>query len=382
MYRQRRMVPNRDPTLQLEFKELAGPDFMKALRRVAGAMDDFEAAWRRELASWPDANTKAACEQAVEHFHERDVVGFARGLRCLADDERLAAAFRAANEIFAALRQGAQDADHHLAACSRSSTRSSSSPPCAPARSTTPELLAELDRVDVLWFPTGGGKTEAYLGLIIMLLFYDRLRGKERGVSAILRFPLRMLSVQQLQRILDVLWFAERLRRELLAANTVVAGGDYSGDEFLLGYWVGRGNSPNTWSTRKRQDEGDHISYWVEPHRQRARRRRRAAHHHPLPQPGVQRRRGQARRRRGRGAPAPPAATAAARRCRSSSPTTSATATCPAVMVCTVDKLAHVARAEQFIGVLAGPTYRCPKHGYFTCHEAWWTRRAEDARAR
>jgi ATP-dependent helicase YprA (DUF1998 family) len=58
--------------------------------------------------------------------------------------------------------------------------------------------------VDVLWFPTGGGKTEAYLGLILIALFYDRLRGKERGVTALLRFPLRMLSVQQLQRILVV----------------------------------------------------------------------------------------------------------------------------------------------------------------------------------
>ena len=44
----------------------------------------------------------------------------------------------------------------------------------------------------------------------------------------------------------------------------------------------------------------------------------------------------------------------------------------PAVLVCTVDKLAHVARAHQFIGVFAGSTYRCPKHGYFTYHEAYW----------
>ena len=41
-------------------------------------------------------------------------------------------------------------------------------------------------------------------------------------------------------------------------------------------------------------------------------------------------------------------------------------------MVCTVDKMAHVARAQQFIGVLAGPAYRCPEHGYFNYHEAYW----------
>jgi hypothetical protein len=71
LYRQQRLVPNPDPDLQLSFEELAGPGFMKALRRVAGAMDDFEAAWRRELASWPDPATRQACEDALDAFHSR-----------------------------------------------------------------------------------------------------------------------------------------------------------------------------------------------------------------------------------------------------------------------------------------------------------------------
>ena len=73
-------------------------------------------------------------------------------------------------------------------------------------------MRRELDHVDVLWFPAGGGKTEAYLGLIIAALFYDRLRGKHAGVTSWLRFPLRMLSVQQLFRMLRVLVIAEDLR--------------------------------------------------------------------------------------------------------------------------------------------------------------------------
>src|SRR3954451_16981820 len=81
------------------------------------------------------------------------------------------------------------------------------------------ELLIELDTVDVLWFPTGGGKTESYLGLIIVGLFYDRLRGKKRGLTAMLRFPLRMLSVQRLQRLLVAVACAERYRLELIAAG-------------------------------------------------------------------------------------------------------------------------------------------------------------------
>ena len=370
MYRQRRLVPNPDPDLQLSFEELAGPDFMKALRRVAGAMDDFEAAWRRELAAWPDPATKQACQDALDSFHERDVVGFTRGLRCLADDERLAAAFRAANETF---RRSGAARDTPIATwrlfqvvyqvIQLASLR---------AREVDePELLAELDRVDVLWFPTGGGKTEAYLGLIITLLFYDRLRGKDRGVSAILRFPLRMLSVQQLQRILDVLWFAERLRAELLAAGTTVAGGDYDGDEFLLGYWVGRGNSPNSLVNSKRRDEGDHISFWVNMIKNEPEAADEARIITRCPNPACDG--GEVKleadekqvRLRHRCAT-----------CGEALPVVISDDECyrylPSVMVCTVDKMAHVARAQQFIGVFAGPAYRCPEHGYFNYHEAYW----------
>lgn len=370
MYRQRRMVPNPDPDLQLSFAELAGPDYMKALRRIAGAMDDFEAAWRRELVAWPDATTKAACEAALKDFHDRDVAGFQRGMRCLADDDRLAAAFRAANETFARAGQARKtpittwrlfQVVYQVIQLAALRAR----------EVNDPELLAELDRVDVLWFPTGGGKTEAYLGLIIMLLFYDRLRSKDRGVSAILRFPLRMLSVQQLQRILDVLWFAERLRRELLAANIIIAGGDYTGDEFLLGYWVGRSNSPNSLVNSRRRDEGDHISYWVDLIANEPETADEARIITRCPNPSC-----------GGGEVKLDADADEVRlrhrcmTCGEALPVVISDDECyrylPAVMVCTVDKMAHVARAHQFVGVLAGPAYRCPKHGYFTYHEAYW----------
>ncbi|UTW70521.1 hypothetical protein KHA80_09165 [Anaerobacillus sp. HL2] len=60
------------------------------------------------------------------------------------------------------------------------------------------DVLASSSYADVLWFPTGGGKTEAYLGIIVTALFYDdRLREKRLGVTAA-GFPLRMLSKNQL----------------------------------------------------------------------------------------------------------------------------------------------------------------------------------------
>ncbi len=50
-----------------------------------------------------------------------------------------------------------------------------------------------LNEVSLLYFPTGGGKTEAFLGVLIFNLFFDRYRGKKCGVTSILRYPLRLL---------------------------------------------------------------------------------------------------------------------------------------------------------------------------------------------
>lgn len=94
---------------------------------------------------------------------------------------------------------------------------------------------AKTDDVDILYFPTGGGKTEAFLGILIFNLFFDRLRGKNYGVTAILKYPLRLLSVQQVQRVVNILSTAEVIRQAKIAG----------GSPFSLGYYVGEGNTPN-----------------------------------------------------------------------------------------------------------------------------------------
>jgi ssDNA-binding Zn-finger/Zn-ribbon topoisomerase 1 len=110
-----------------------------------------------------------------------------------------------------------------------------------------PDILASsgygssetVDDVDLIYFPTGGGKTEAYLGLVVFTIFFDRLRGKLDGVSAITRFPLRLLSLQQLQRIADIFAKAEILRR----SHAVIGSSGFA--PFSTGYFVGEGNTPN-----------------------------------------------------------------------------------------------------------------------------------------
>lgn len=92
------------------------------------------------------------------------------------------------------------------------------------------------DEAEVLWFPTGGGKTEAYLGLIVFSLLFDRIRGKERGVTAWIRFPLRLLGKQQKDRFLSILHEANKIREQELDV----------GEPFSIGYFVGSHDTPNS----------------------------------------------------------------------------------------------------------------------------------------
>ena len=103
---------------------------------------------------------------------------------------------------------------------------------------TDPALKnADNDIANLLYFPTGGGKTEAFLGITVFSMFFDRIRGKDYGVTAILKYPLRLLAVQQLERVLTV----------IMKANIVMKAesGLINANPFSLGFYVGKANTPN-----------------------------------------------------------------------------------------------------------------------------------------
>src|SRR2546426_6090876 len=87
---------------------------------------------------------------------------------------------------------------------------------------------------ELLHVNTGGGKSEAYFGAVVLAMFYDRLSGKDRGVTAITKFPLRMLSVQQLQRIAKIVVWAEEVRKKHGLPGAPLSVGYFVGssDEF------------------------------------------------------------------------------------------------------------------------------------------------------
>ncbi|RKE21910.1 helicase-related protein [Streptomyces sp. TLI_171] len=95
------------------------------------------------------------------------------------------------------------------------------------------------DVADLLWFPTGGGKTEAYLGLIAFTTFLRRVRdgGLGGGVTVLMRYTLRLLTLQQFERAATLICAMERIR----AADPKMLGGE----EISIGMWVGRSATPN-----------------------------------------------------------------------------------------------------------------------------------------
>ncbi|GAA1025077.1 helicase-related protein [Amycolatopsis albidoflavus] len=105
------------------------------------------------------------------------------------------------------------------------------------------------DLVDLIWFPTGGGKTEAYLGLAAFTILHRRLTRGDAGLgtTVITRYTLRLLTSQQFQRAATMIAACERVRRDDPEYR-----GQLGSRAVSIGLWVGGDNSPNSFAEARR----------------------------------------------------------------------------------------------------------------------------------
>ena len=226
---------------------------------VCGALDRFVsdyAAWIEEQARsvesldiryhGPAGNVLTHMRAAAERMQA--------GIDLLRENDTAVHAFGLANQAMASqMRQSLRQ--HH----------SAGKPPAPPRwrpfqlafllltiASAIDEDADDRDLLDLIWFPTGGGKTEAYLGLMAFVIWWRRLRYEASGggTTVLMRYTLRLLTKDQFRRAARLICAMELMRRrqpEVLGTEPVT-----------LGLWVGGASSPNTFEgAEKALDAGD-----------------------------------------------------------------------------------------------------------------------------
>ena len=207
-------------------------DPIPTLQQILDAMRTYDdEVWLAAVAAQKEARERQEAEEARQRFQD-ETARFARGVALLADGRypHLARAFSLMNKAMTAA-VGDRFTDWRLFQI----VFIVSQLPVLAAREYQELAREGDDDVDVLWFAAGGGKTEAFLGLILWQAFFDRLRGKTFGITAFVRFPLRLLTFQQLQRLASALAAADLVRHEE----------GLGGARFSIGYFVGRGTTNN-----------------------------------------------------------------------------------------------------------------------------------------
>ena len=233
-----------------------------AAKAALSPLVDRYRAWiaARRRALEPSDNQRVETARQLLHLAEHAADRMERGIEALAEDADVLDAFRMANRaVGAALRR-------------RAAPSSASTPVPSPStespqwrsfqlafillnlRGLADPAHPDRNTVDLLFFPTGGGKTEAYLGLAATAMVLRRLRDrgptKHRGagVSVLMRYTLRLLTFDQLARAAGLVCALE-LERERDTAR-------YGEWPFEIGLWVGKAATPNVLGRKgdKRRD--------------------------------------------------------------------------------------------------------------------------------
>ncbi|WP_437070724.1 DISARM system helicase DrmA [Streptomyces sp. enrichment culture] len=270
--------------LVLDMRELSGLEAVPLRAALLPLVDGYRA-WidrQRQSVDDPTVGLDAYRAEAMENLRRAGVAAdrIQAGIDVLRDDPEALDAFRFANRAMwhqrvntiaasSRRRSATMSLEEAVRAADLPQNRSwrpfqlaflllnlpSLADPAHPERADDGSALA-----DLLWFPTGGGKTEAYLGLTAFTLAIRRRKphlgglDAEHGVAVIMRYTLRLLTIQQFQRAAALICACEVIRRE--------APDRWGTNPFRIGLWVGGRVTPNTtdqaeeWVKERKKDKG------------------------------------------------------------------------------------------------------------------------------
>ncbi len=242
IYEQNRYETSSEPNAQ--FGALSD-ESVTVLARILSAMEDYRSEWDRAQIEYTKQDPLWEQKHSEEFNKDREtfdseIESFRRGLQFIKQDADVNLAFKLTNKTFLEIGN-----NHNKPKTEWRLFQIvfivSQIPGIVALRGSKDLDESEREKVDIVYFPTGGGKTEAYLGTIVFHCFFDRLRGKSAGVTAWTRFPLRLLTLQQTQRMADAIGIAELVRRKQTDPRLV---GELV-DPFSVGYLVGSEATPN-----------------------------------------------------------------------------------------------------------------------------------------
>jgi len=242
--------------------KLDGNGFVSALMPLADAYEEWIAE-QEDLVASPTPDLVPYIQSASSAMETcRVTLGRIRdGINMLAADEKAAEAFRFANQAMAQqrirsiyTREVRQKGEGQVKPEDYDIPKNRSWRPFqlafmllnipALVDPTHPDRIdPTFAKADLLWFPTGGGKTEAYLGVAAFTMGLRRLQGDvggysgAAGITVIMRYTLRLLTLQQFQRATALICACELLRRADEAK--------WGREPFRIGLWVGQRSTPN-----------------------------------------------------------------------------------------------------------------------------------------
>ncbi|MCQ9617977.1 helicase-related protein [Paenalcaligenes niemegkensis] len=213
-------------------------DLTAALTRFCNAYEQ----WINDLARSADGLSGSEALTADQHLDDTRIVlqRMRGGVSRLGNDEHAASAFRLANLAMETQRTWGRNGSLWWRPFQLGFL-------LLTLESAIDGRHEDREVMDLLWFPTGGGKTEAYLALIAMVAFHRRLSYASpddgAGVACIMRYTLRLLTTQQFIRAAAMICACEAIRRKSIPSLDADGLG---ATPFSIGLWVGEGATPNT----------------------------------------------------------------------------------------------------------------------------------------